>query len=163
LNNGNIEIGPPRCRGLVFDGDALLMVRFNPPDEGDHWQIPGGGSEPGESLGDCLIREIKEETGLIVKPGRFCYLAHVVVGNRVNPHMYFEAEPVGGALDDLSGMTSEESEWFVERRFVKRHEPLEIPAFPQHGVWDRVWDDRELGFPEPVYLGAFTWKGSRFV
>ncbi len=161
MSNSKTEIGPPRCRGLVFDGDALLMVRFNHPEDGDHWQIPGGGADPGETLGECLIRELREETGLIVEPGELRYLSHVLAGNRVNPHMYFEAKAVGGNLQDLSAMTSEESEWFVERRFVNRSESLAIPSHPQHGVWDRVWDDRKRGFPEPVYLGAYTWTGER--
>ncbi len=161
MNNSLVEIGPPRCRGLVFDGDSLLLVRFNPPDEGDHGPVPGGGSDPGESLNDCLIREMREETGLIVKPGAFRYLCHVVIGNRVQTHVYFEATAAGGSLDDLSGLTKEESEWFIERRFVGRDEALEIPVFPSHGVWTRVWDDRDRGFPEAVYLGTFTWNGTR--
>ncbi len=163
LSDNTFEIGLPRCRGLVFDGNSLLLVRFNPPEEGDHWQIPGGGSEPGESLNNCLVRELREETGLIVEPGPFRYLCHVVDGNMIRPHMYFEATAVGGSLDDLGGMTSEETEWFVERRFVERAETLEIPAFPQHGVWTRVWDDRDRGFPETLYLGTFTWNGARLV
>ena len=159
MSNNEIKIGPPRCRGLVFDGDSLLMVRFAPPDDGDHWQIPGGGAEEGESLTDCLVRELQEETGLVVEPAGFCYLAHVVVGHLVNPHMYFESKVVGGNLDDASEMTTEESEWFVERRFVKRTETLDKQTRPQHGVWDRVWRDREDGFLEPIYLGAYTWTG----
>jgi 8-oxo-dGTP pyrophosphatase MutT (NUDIX family) len=134
----------------------MLMVRFNPPEDGDHWQIPGGGSEPGDSLHDCLIREMREETELIIEPGVFRYICHVVDGNIIRPHMYFEATAIGGSLDDRSGMTSEEAKWFVERAEV-----LERPMFPQHGVWDRVWKDRERGYPGPEHLGTFTWTGAK--
>ena len=30
--------------------------------------LPGGGIEENVSLEDCLVREIEEETGLVIKP-----------------------------------------------------------------------------------------------
>ena len=32
------------------------------------WDIPGGGAEPGESLHEAMVREVREETGLVVEP-----------------------------------------------------------------------------------------------
>jgi len=52
-------------RALVVDPhDRILMVRFEFPDAGTRWALPGGGVEPGESHTDALRRELAEELGL---------------------------------------------------------------------------------------------------
>jgi ADP-ribose pyrophosphatase YjhB (NUDIX family) len=45
-------------------GSILLQRRT----DNDLWGLPGGGMEFGESIGQAVIRETKEETGLEVKP-----------------------------------------------------------------------------------------------
>ena len=54
---------------LRDDGKILLLKRskgkFNPK----KWDLPGGTLEKGETLGEALLREIEEETGLEVKMG----------------------------------------------------------------------------------------------
>ena len=42
------------------------------------WSFPGGHVEIGESIYDCAIREIKEETGLIAKNLIYCGVVHWV-------------------------------------------------------------------------------------
>lgn len=51
-------------------GRLLLIQRGQPPAEGT-WSLPGGRLEPGESVRDAVVREVAEETGLIVVPVRF--------------------------------------------------------------------------------------------
>jgi 8-oxo-dGTP diphosphatase len=50
-------------------GRLLLIKRGHEPEEG-RWSLPGGRVRPGESDWDALVREISEETGLHVEPGR---------------------------------------------------------------------------------------------
>ncbi len=45
----------------------LLLVE---PTYKDHWELPGGGVEADESPRDGVIREIQEELGLDIEPGR---------------------------------------------------------------------------------------------
>ena len=53
------------CRGiLIRDNDILLSYEKNT----DTWMIPGGGLENNESELECVIRELSEETGYVVKP-----------------------------------------------------------------------------------------------
>lgn len=52
---------------VISNGRALLIKRGNPPLEGQ-WSIPGGLLEIGETLMEAVKRELREETGLEVRP-----------------------------------------------------------------------------------------------
>ena len=53
---------------VVVEQDRVLLVRrANPPLQGQ-WSLPGGLVELGESLRGALLRELEEETGLVVEP-----------------------------------------------------------------------------------------------
>lgn len=52
---------------VVFkDGRVLLVKRGKPPAEGS-WAIPGGSVRLGESIQEAAEREIREETGVIIR------------------------------------------------------------------------------------------------
>jgi ADP-ribose pyrophosphatase YjhB (NUDIX family) len=52
----------------IVQDDAILLVAFN-DESGPHFNFPGGGVEPGESLHEALRREVREETGAEVTVG----------------------------------------------------------------------------------------------
>jgi 8-oxo-dGTP pyrophosphatase MutT (NUDIX family) len=51
------------------EGRVLLLHGWDPhhPDR-PFWFTIGGGAEPGESLRDAAVRELREETGIVVDP-----------------------------------------------------------------------------------------------
>src|SRR6185436_6793024 len=53
---------------VVFDGDRVLLVKRGKEPLRGRWLIPGGTVELGETLTDAVVREVREETGLIVRP-----------------------------------------------------------------------------------------------
>lgn len=76
-----------RCVGaVILDGGRLLLVKRGHEPEKGAWSLPGGRIEPGESDQQALAREVREETGLDVTPGR-------LIGSVERP------APAGGVLD----------------------------------------------------------------
>lgn len=58
-------------------GRYLLTKRNEKGDKyHDKWQFPGGGLEFGESPDECLLREVKEETGLTIEEARLVPYIH---------------------------------------------------------------------------------------
>jgi 8-oxo-dGTP diphosphatase len=55
----------PAAAVALFDGDGrILLLRRK---DNDKWTMPGGTMDFGESLGQCAIREVREETGFDIE------------------------------------------------------------------------------------------------
>ena len=58
------------ARAIIVDAGRLLLVNSYPAARGSAlWCAPGGGAERHTSLAENLIREVHEETGLLVDVG----------------------------------------------------------------------------------------------
>jgi 8-oxo-dGTP diphosphatase len=58
--------------------DRLLLVRRGQPPRAGEWSIPGGRVELGESVRDALLREILEETGLVIRVAELIDVAEII-------------------------------------------------------------------------------------
>lgn len=61
---GNQKLVIPSVRAIIEDADGKVLF-IERSGEGK-WSMPAGSIELNESIYDCLIREVKEETGLDV-------------------------------------------------------------------------------------------------
>ena len=53
------------ARSIIISGERLAMIHSK---KYDYYKFPGGGIENGEDPIDAMIRETREESGLVVKP-----------------------------------------------------------------------------------------------
>ena len=62
-------------KGLIFHNNRFLIVKRSEKciDTPSTWEVPGGTMEIGETVEECLLREIKEEVGLTVEIKRYLY------------------------------------------------------------------------------------------
>ncbi|MFZ5670471.1 MAG: NUDIX hydrolase [Pseudomonadota bacterium] len=68
---------PPRvgCGAAILRDGALLLVRRLRQPEAGHWGLPGGKVDWGETTRETCAREIAEELGLAITPGRLLCVA----------------------------------------------------------------------------------------
>jgi 8-oxo-dGTP diphosphatase len=110
---------------IVQEGRVLLVQRGREPLKG-HWSLPGGMVELGESLLAGVIREVKEETGLLVEPVELIELLDRIhrQGERVRYHYViadYLCRVTGG---DLKAASDADAVRWVERAEWNSHSAL---------------------------------------
>jgi len=61
-----------RVCGAIIRGRKILMVKYK-KDRRTHWTLPGGGIRTNEQPEEAIVREVKEETGLMVDVSSLLY------------------------------------------------------------------------------------------
>ena len=91
------------------DGRVLITRRPEGRHLGGLWEFPGGKQEENETLEQCLVREIREELGVDVRPGkRLMEVDHEYEEKRVTLHFYACA-PL--SKREPCGLEGQETRW----------------------------------------------------
>ena len=67
---------------IVVDGQVLLTKRPDHLHQGGLWEFPGGKLEPGETVCQALVRELKEELDIKITPSRPLISIHHDYGDK---------------------------------------------------------------------------------
>jgi len=136
----------PSVRALIIRDGRIAMVHSRMY---DYYKYPGGGPEPGETHEETLIRETREEAGLVVKTEsiREYGLVHREIFRPeerfVQDNFYYLAEAfeetVEQELDDYEDFEGFSLEWARPEDVIRTNEA------PGHGEKDRQMLLRESG------------------
>ena len=137
-----------RPTGILIEDDKILLVKQDVT-ETRHWSLPGGALEFGETLEQCLVREIKEETGLEVIVNELLYVCDRFYNESHVVHMTFLVERIGGRIRNGQELKMEE-----ER--IKEIEMVPLSKLQDYGFSSRFCSLVESNFPDRgTYQGDF--------
>jgi 8-oxo-dGTP diphosphatase len=149
--------GEPRIRvsAILSWNGRILLARHEKPGK-EYWLLPGGGVNAGESLVQALVRELKEEVGIVGEDDQLPLEGPVALVDSIAPsfsfasrhvvHIIFAADLSGRSLD---AVTSEDAAVRGLRLFSRE----ELEGLALHPPIQRFLERWQPGDPA-VYLGA---------
>jgi len=130
------------CVGVMLvnaAGKAFVGKRIDNK-EGDWWQMPQGGVDPGEDLDKAMLRELGEEIGVGKK--------HVAIVARLPEELYYDLPP------ELQGtlwggkFRGQRQSWYLAR-FTGADSDIDLEADKHPEFCEWKWVDPEL-LPELI-------------
>lgn len=131
------------CRGIVIRGNEILLSYETLTNQ---WMLPGGGLEAGEAEKECCIREVAEETGVLVKTSQCLLEINEYYEDWKWVNRYFICEVVGSSMIKL---TEREKKVGMEPRWLPISETKSI--FSEYNSYADT-DENRRG----MYLREYT-------
>ncbi len=136
----------PSVRGIVIQNGKIAMVHSL---KYDYYKFPGGGIEGEESQIETLIREVKEEAGLIVKVESVQEFGVVRRKQKsplygdifVQDNYYYLCEVENGVEPQILDDYEQEERFTLE--FVEPKQAIEVNRDREHGPKDQAMIERE--------------------
>jgi A/G-specific adenine glycosylase len=104
---------------VIWNGEGQILIDRRRPEGllGGMWEFPGGKVEPGETIPDCIQREIKEELAIEIEVGdRLIVVEHTYSHFHVTLNVHHcrhkSGEPQAIACDEIRWVTVDELDQF---------------------------------------------------
>ena len=139
----------PSARGIIIKNEKIALVYSQ---KEKYYKFPGGGIKDSEDMKEALIREVKEEVGLIVIPGSIREFGSVIRRQKGNysPDTVFEQENYYffcKTSDEITGQNLDDYEKEAEftLRFVKIDEAIKTnQEYHSDDLFNEIMIKREL-------------------
>ncbi len=134
------------------DGKYLMMHRVKKEHDinKDKWVGIGGHFEADESPEECLLREVKEETGLILDDWRFRGIITFICDQQQTEYMFlYTADAYSGELTDCD---EGELEWVAKSRVY------DLPIWEGDKIFFRMLEE-----DHPFFSLKLKYEGNRLV
>lgn len=134
--------------GIVLHDNKILLVRYKFQDEKSFLVGPGGGVEIEEDMHQALVREVWEETGLEVKPGKMLLVEDLLSKKYRMVKIWFLCSVAGGQLSKTEEAAVEgivDVNWYDKEQL--RNE-IVYPSIIMEADWNAFYDNNW----QPKYL-----------
>ena len=124
--------------GIIFKGNAVLLVRYHDGIEGTFLVCPGGALNDDENIIQAVIRETKEETGIIVKPKRVVVIEDLMCSQFKMSKTWMICDVIGGEIQKTVEAETEgiiEVDWFTKEQLA--HEIVHPSTLMQYD-WSQL-------------------------
>ncbi len=140
----------PSARGIIFDDNGRIALVYSEKEK--YYKFPGGGIHDDEDKVEALIREVKEETGLIVIPKSVQEFGSVLRRQRSNKSFdtLFEQENFYYFCEVMKETSSQnlddyEKEAGFVLKFVDLSEAIDTNSkYKSEDFFDEIMIQREL-------------------
>ncbi len=107
---------------IVHDERGVLLAHWQDHDRGG-WTLPGGGMEPGEHPEATVVREVREETGYLVRVDGILGVGSILISGAdrlTGPgrdlqglRIVYRCTIIGGALEVEQNGSTDDVGWFA--------------------------------------------------
>lgn len=146
--DGDSVFRRPSARGIIFKNQKIALVYS---ENEKYFKFPGGGIHGDEDKKEALIREVREEVGLIVIPESISEFGSVIRRQKSDytPHTIFEQENFYYYCKVREQMTEQELDQYEAEagfvlKFVDLDEAISVNrAYKSDNYFDEIMIQRE--------------------
>ena len=134
-----------RVCGLYHREGQLLMVNHRGLAGADFWAPPGGGIALYETAEESLVREFREETGLVVRVKNYLFVAEFIGAPLHSLELFFEVECLEGDLKTGSDPEMRRQDQIITQvRFLNWEQISAIAPRHRHGLFSLVHSPAQI-------------------